>query len=136
VQAGRAAMVAFDPTRSLEENVAAMEAALEQIVTGAVTVASRDVDTNGVAIRKGDWLGLADGVPVAADDSFDAVARAVLERLLAEPRVFLTLLTGEEPPPQPALDALVDEVRARHPGLDYEVKAGGQPHYPLLLSAE
>jgi DAK2 domain fusion protein YloV len=136
IQAGLAAMVAFDPTRSLDENVAAMEAAVGQIVTGAVTVASRDVDTNGVAIRKGDWLGLADGVPVAADGSFDAVARAVLERLLAEPRVFLTLLTGEEPPPQQALDALVDEVRARHPALDYEVKEGGQPHYPLLLSAE
>ncbi len=134
VQAGLAAMVAFDPARTLDENVRAMESALEPVVTGAVTVASRDVDANGLSIRKGFWLGLADGLPVAAADSFDAVARAVLERLLAEPRVFLTLLTGEEPPP--AFDGLLAEVRARHPGLELEVHDGGQPNYPLLLSAE
>jgi DAK2 domain fusion protein YloV len=134
MQAGLAAMVAFDPARALAENVEAMESALAPVVTGAVTVASRDIETNGVAIRKGLWLGLADGLPVAAADSFDAVARAVLDALLVEPRGFLTLLTGEEPPP--ALDALLEEVRARHPALELEVLDGGQPHYPLLLSAE
>jgi hypothetical protein len=133
-QAGLAAMVAFDPAQSLAENVRAMELALEPVATGAVTVASRDVESNGVAIRKGLWLGLADGLPVAAGDSFDDVARAVLVRLLERPRVFVTLLTGEEPPP--ALDGLLAELRERHPELELEVKDGGQPHYPLLLSAE
>jgi len=31
---------------------------------------------------------------------------------------------------------LVSEIEARHPGLEIEIHAGGQPHYPLLLSAE
>jgi dihydroxyacetone kinase-like predicted kinase len=79
-QAGLAAMVAFDPAQTLEENVGGMERALEPVVTGAVTVASRDVESNGVALRKGLWLGLADGQPVAAGESFDDVARAVLGR--------------------------------------------------------
>ena len=35
--------------------------ALEQVATGEVTVASRDVELDGVAVRKGAWLGLADG---------------------------------------------------------------------------
>ena len=30
---------------------------------------------NGVSIRKGDWLGLADGEPVAGGADFDEVAR-------------------------------------------------------------
>ena len=100
---------------------------------GAVTIASRDVDANGVAVRKGAWLGLADGEPVAAGESFDEVARTVLARLLAEPRGFLTLLTGEEPP---SLEALLAELESSHPGLEFEVHDGGQPHYALLLSAE
>ena len=56
------------------------------VATGEVTRASRDVELNGVAIRSGDWLGLADGEPVAGGDDFVEVAFAVVERLLAEPR--------------------------------------------------
>jgi DAK2 domain fusion protein YloV len=133
IQAGLAAMVAFDATRSAMENVSEMHDALESVTTGAVTVASRDVDTNGVAIRKGAWLGLADGEPVAGGESFDEVARIVVERMLSEPRGVLTLLTGEEPPP---LDALLAELETRHPEVELEVHEGGQPHYALLLAAE
>ena len=57
----------------------------------------------------------------------------MLERLLAEPRGILTLLTGEDPP---ALDGLLAELAASHPELELEVHEGGQPHYPLLLAAE
>jgi hypothetical protein len=45
----------------------------------------------------------------------------------------LTLVTGRDAPP---LNGLVGELAARHPGLDIDVQEGGQPHYPLLLSAE
>jgi DAK2 domain fusion protein YloV len=133
IQAGLAAMVAFDPARPAAENAAEMADALDSVATGAVTIASRDVDANGVAVRKGAWLGLADGEPVASGESFDEVARAVLARLLAEPRGVLTLLTGEEPP---ALQILLDELGSSHPGLELEVHEGGQAHYALLLSAE
>ena len=56
---------------------------LAAVATGEVTIASRDVEINGIAIRKGDWLGLADGEPVAGGDDFDDVALAVVEQLLA-----------------------------------------------------
>jgi dihydroxyacetone kinase-like predicted kinase len=45
----------------------------------------------------------------------------------------LTLLTGDE---APALDGLLDRIRTKHPELELDVHEGGQPHYPLLLSAE
>jgi uncharacterized protein len=133
LQAGLAALVAFDPSLGAEENGAAMETAMEAVATGAVTIASRDVQLNGLSVRKGTWLGLAEGEPVAGGEGFDEVARAVVEALLAEPRDVLTLLTGDEPP---ALEALVGELKAIHPQLELEVHEGGQPHYPLLLAAE
>jgi hypothetical protein len=133
LQAGLAALVVFDPSLGAEENAAAMEDAMQAVATGAVTIASRDVQLNGLSVRKGTWLGLAEGEPVAGGERFDEVARAVVEALLAEPRGLLTLLTGDEPP---ALDALVAELEAIHPELELEVHEGGQPHYPLLLAAE
>jgi DAK2 domain fusion protein YloV len=133
IQAGLAAMVSFDPSRGADENAAEMREAVDAVSTGEVTVASRDVEMNGVAIRKGAWLGLADGEAVAGGDDFDEVAGAVVERLLAEPRGVLTLLTGNE---RPELDALLERIAKRHPEVELDVQAGGQPHYPLLLSAE
>jgi DAK2 domain fusion protein YloV len=133
VQAGLAAMIAYDPECAATENEGAMARALEGVATGEVTVASRDVTLDGIEVRKGAWLGLADGSAVASGHSFDSVAGAVVERLLDGGREVLTLLTGSEEPP---LEALVSEIGARHPEVEIEIHAGGQPHYPLLLSAE
>ena len=53
LQAGLAAMVVFDAELSAGENAEAMEEAAGDVVTGAVTIASRDVQTNGLAVSKG-----------------------------------------------------------------------------------
>jgi len=133
VQAGLAAMVAYDPERSGADNARAMEEAQDAVATGEVTVASRDVELDGVAVRKGAWLGLADGAAVAAGDDFDQVVEAVIERLLAGDRELLTILTGQD---EPSLEGLLARIGERHPRVEVEVHDGGQPHYPLLLSAE
>jgi DAK2 domain fusion protein YloV len=131
--AGLAAMLAFDPDRPAVENAAAMNEVVDEVKTGEVTIASRDVDMNGVSVREGAWLGLADGKAVAGGPDFDDVAAAVAERLLEEPRSVMTLLTGAD---EPELDGLLERIQQRHPDLELDVQAGGQPHYPLLLSAE
>ncbi len=133
LQAGLAALVAFDPSVDAATNGAALAEVAGELATGAVTVASRDVHLDGLDIRKGAWLGLADGQPVAGGGAFDDVVRSVLERMLAEPRGILTLLTGDD---APALDGLLSELAVSHPDLELEVHEGGQPHYPLLLAAE
>ena len=88
---------------------------------------------NGVSIREGAFLGLARGEPVAGGADFDEVAVAVVERLLAEPRDVLTLLTGQD---EPDLTPLLERLGAEHPELELDVQRGGQPHYALLLGAE
>jgi DAK2 domain fusion protein YloV len=133
LQAGLAALVAFDPSADAATNSAALAEVAGELATGAVTVASRDVHLDGLEIHKGAWLGLANGEPVAGGGAFDDVVRSVLERMLAEPRGILTLLTGDD---APALDGLLSELARTHPDLELEVHEGGQPHYPLLLAAE
>jgi uncharacterized protein len=131
--AGLAAIVAFDPERSAVENATAMNEVVDSVKTGEITIASRDVELNGLAVRKGAWLGLAGGKAVAGGPDFDDVAAAVAERLLEEPRDVMTLLTGAD---EPELDELLRRIQGAHPQLELDVQAGGQPHYPLLLSAE
>jgi hypothetical protein len=133
IPAGLAAMVAFDGSRTAAENAADMREAVAAVATGEVTVASRDVELAGVSIRKGEWLGLTDGTPVAGGTDFEEVAEAVANALLAEPRDLLTVLAGQDAPP---LDAFVARIAADHPDLDVDVQDGGQPHYHVLLSAE
>jgi len=133
IPAGLAALVAFLGERSAEENAAAMRDALAGVVTGEIAVASRDASADGIQVRAGEFLALLNGEAVAAGPGFDEVARGLVERLLAEPRDVLTLLRGEG---APSLNGLLDELAERHPELELDVHDGGQPHYPLLLSAE
>jgi DAK2 domain fusion protein YloV len=131
--AGLAAMLAFDPERPAAQNADAMSEIVGGVKTGEVTIASRDVELNGLSVREGAWLGLAEGKAVAGGPDFEDVAAAVAERLLEEPRDVMTLLTGAD---EPELDGLLQRIQEAHPQLELDVQSGGQPHYPLLLSAE
>jgi DAK2 domain fusion protein YloV len=136
IPAGLAALVAYDGARSAEENAAEMEEAVAAVATGAVTVASRDVDLDELGVRKGEYLGLLEGDPVAGGDGFDEVAETVVELLLAEhetARSVLTILTGQD---APEVNGFLARLAERHPDLEVDVQDGGQPHYHLLLSAE
>jgi hypothetical protein len=133
VQAGISAMVPYLGTSSADENERAMREQLASVVTGEVTVASRDAKLDGLDVREGAYLGLVEGRAVAAGDALPAVALEVVEKLLAEERGWLGILTGEG---APSLDGLLATIHDGHPGLEVEVNEGGQPHYPLLLVAE
>jgi DAK2 domain fusion protein YloV len=133
MQAGLAALIAFNPDKPAAENAAGMRDAAARVVTGAVTIASREVRLNGTAVGKGEYLGLVGEEPFTGGGEFEPVAGAVLERLLAEPREVVTLLTGAD---QPDVSELVAALERTDPELEIEVHEGGQPHYPLLVSAE
>jgi dihydroxyacetone kinase-like predicted kinase len=133
IPAGLAAMVAFDGSRTAAENAKEMREAVDAVTTGEVTIASRDVQMNGIPITKGEWLGLSDGEPVAGGRDFDDVTLAVVDRLLSQPRELLTLLVGRD---GAELQGVLDRIAEAHPEVEVDVQEGGQPHYHLLLSAE
>jgi len=133
IQAGLAALIAFNPELRASENAATMTDAAARVVTGAVTIASREVQLNGRAVGSGEYLGLVGEEPFTGGAEFEPVASAVLKRLLSEPREVVTLLTGAG---EPDVSKLVAELEREDPELEIEVHEGGQPHYPLLVSAE
>lgn len=133
IQAGLAALLAFQPEREGAQNAAAMAESAAAVATAAVTTASRDVDLDGLRVRRGQYLGLLEDEPVVGGDSFEHVAGEVVDALLGASCEVLTLLTGQDAPP---VDAIVSAVADRHPDVEVDVQRGGQPHYHLLISAE
>ncbi len=133
IQAGLSALLSFDPAAAAEDNAEAMREAIGSVATAAVTIASRDVELNGLEIREGQYLGLVDDEPLVGGESFDEVAEAVIEALLSSPHDTMTVLTGAD---APEIGDLVDELATRHPEVEVDVQAGGQPHYHLLIAAE
>jgi uncharacterized protein len=134
LQAGLAALAEFLPSeRPTAENVGRMLEAIAEVATGEVTVASRDVVLDGVAVRESAWLGLVDDKAVRCADAFDEVATGVVDRLLADGRGVLTILTGQG---VPDLESLLGHIAAGYPRVEVDVHDGGQPHYPLLLLAQ
>jgi DAK2 domain fusion protein YloV len=133
LQAGLAALVAFEPSAPGAANAAAMRDAADAVRTGAVTRASRDATVDGLEVREGQFLGLLDGKAIAAADEVEPAARDVLASLLTGGPDVLTVLVGDE---APDVEGLLAEVSTGNPQLEVDVHQGGQPHYPLLFGAE
>jgi DAK2 domain fusion protein YloV len=126
-QAGLAAALALDPARPAADNVAAVDAALEGLRTGAVAPAARD-DGEG-RFAAGDAVGFVDDAIVAWGEPATTLA-VVLDRLAAGAEL-LTCIAGEGAPLDEA------SVRALGPAdVELECEVGGQPAYWWLVAAE
>ncbi len=126
-QAGLAAAVSLDPSRSAAENAAAMEHTLERVRTGAVAPAARD-DAQG-RFRQGDAVGFVDERIVVWGRPRETL-RGVLEQL-AEHAELITCLRGADAPLE---DNVVQALGAGE--VEFELSDGGQQSYWWLLSAE
>jgi uncharacterized protein len=127
MQAGLVAAVALEPGRGAAENADAMNEALANVRTGAVTGAARD-DAEG-RFRRGEAVGFVDEQLVAWGEPEETL-EAVLGELGREAEL-LTLIEGDGAP----LDG--DGVAALVPGgVDVEYSRGDQPAYWWLIAAE
>ena len=69
------ALVGFNPEATAEENEANMIESLSYVKSGQVTFAVRDTVMNGIEIREGNIIGIAEKELIAAGDEVDEVAK-------------------------------------------------------------
>jgi DAK2 domain fusion protein YloV len=135
VPEGVAAVVAFRPERSGDENVAAMKAEAQRVQTIEVTHAVRDTRSNGLRVKKGDIIGLInEKLEFAGSDYADVVNKA-LGKLGPDAYELVTVYRGEGASAD-ELASLQSAIQSSYPGLEVEVQEGGQQHYPFILSVE
>jgi uncharacterized protein len=126
-QAGLAAVVALDPTRSAADNAAAIGEAMSRVRTGWVAPAARD-DPEG-RYRIGQAVGSVDDELVAYGDAEQTLGTVV--GLLADGAELVTCIAGDGAP--------LDHERAAGlvpDGVEFEHSVGGQPSYWWLLASE
>ncbi len=135
VTEGFAALLAYDPEASVEENAEVMRDAAARVVSGEVTRAIRATDSPAGPISDGDWLGLSrDGIETISASLADATC-ALLDRLVLEQHEIVMVIEGEGA--NPADTRRITEWLAEHRHeVSVEVHHGGQPLYPYLLSIE
>ena len=132
---GVAALVALNAETPLDDNAASMADAIADVRTGEVTLAARATQIHGKTIAEGQPIGLVDGDLVVAEAKVaDAVRRCVAIMIEGHDAPLVTLYAGEGEDAA-AVDAIADTLRSEF-GVEVEVVAGGQPHYPYLIGVE
>src|SRR5215203_1690214 len=126
-QAALAALVELSPEEEALVNAERLEAALEEIRSGAVAPAARD-DPQGRFVR-GDAVGFA-GEEAVTWGGAGSTLSATIERI-AEGAEIVTVIEGDAAPiPLSQLPLELPD------GLDLELHHGGQPHYWWLIAAQ
>ena len=126
-QEGLAALLAFDPSRSAEENAAALTEAAAPLRLGGVARSVRD-DVEG-RFRAGDAVGYERDELVAWGEPRETLARTIAR--VARGAELLTCIAGEDRPMSR------EEVESIVPGgVELEYHEGGQPAWWWLLCAE
>jgi dihydroxyacetone kinase-like predicted kinase len=135
VQEGFAALLAYDPGSSGEENATRMAQAAAQVVAGEVTQAVRAAPSSVGSVHAGDWIGLSRAGIEAVGSSLSEATCALLEVLIDARHEIVTLIEGQSCP-RPEVEAVIEYLAKRHPEVNVERLLGGQPLYPLLVSIE
>jgi dihydroxyacetone kinase-like predicted kinase len=132
---GFAALLAYDPDASADDNARTMCESAAHVVSGEVTRAVRETTTDVGQVHEGDWIGLnAQGVRSVAD-SIATAANQLLATLVSDQHELITIIEGDGSTPantRRITEFLADE----YPSLSVEVHQGGQPLYPYYFGIE
>lgn len=133
---GLSAMLAFDPSASVEENLVAMGKAADKVGTGMVTFAARDSDFDGHKIKEGELLGLENGKLAFTEHDLAKATARLAKSLLKRDSAFITIIYGEDVTEEQAAQVEA-AVRQRVPqDVEITLIPGGQPVYYIILSVE
>ncbi len=131
---GISALLAFDPAATIDENTEQMLAAIATVRAVEITHAVRDTSVNGLEIKVGDVIAVVDDQITKVGDAYLGVIEAVLAAEPAMPEL-VTVYRGDDVTEADA-EALVGTLRTAHKATEFEIHAGGQEHYPYVLSLE
>ena len=133
---GIAAALEYGPDGgTLDELAQLMTKRLDEVRTGEICFASRDAELHGVIVEQGQIIAMLDRQLVYAAGSVAEALIGLLQIAAAESPELATLYWGDQIDKRQAED-LASHAAERFPDIEFEVVAGGQPHYHLFVSIE
>ncbi len=135
VPQGLAAMMRLAPDGELKAVFGEMSEALDTVETGEITIATRNVEIDGVEVREGQIIALHNGKLILAAASLEEACLELLAKAHADHFELITLFYGIDIPKQ-QVNEIVDAIRRTYPNQEIEIQDGGQPHYHFIISIE
>ena len=132
---GMAAILAFNPEISVEDNKENMTEGFAHVKTGQVTYAVRDTSIDGVEIRKDDYMALAEGKIILSTPQMMDAAKEVINHLVDEDSEIITVIYGEDATEEQA-NELASFIEENFADAEVEIVEGKQSLYPFILSVE
>lgn len=132
---GFTSLLAFEPSRDINENVVAMTASLEDVKSGSVTRAVRDTTIDGLEIHENDNLGMVDGKIVVSHPDMLTTLTRTFENMLDEDSEIVTIYLGEDGD-QALAENISQYLEEKYEDIEVEIHEGNQPVYPYLFSVE
>lgn len=132
---GITAMTAFLPEGSMDDNVQAMNEAVEYVKSGSITHAVRDTSVEDKEIHEGDYLGMLEGKISVVNTELNETFSLLVDSMVDEDSEIITIYYGDEVSEDDAT-ALSEALEDKYPDCDVYVRCGGQPVYYYLIAVE
>ncbi|MBR2592801.1 MAG: DAK2 domain-containing protein [Oscillospiraceae bacterium] len=133
---GIAAIIACSPVDSVEDNIAQMTDAMENVRTGQITYAVRNTVIEDKTIHEGDIMALGDhSALLAVGGQLDTVAEEMIAAMVDEDSELISIYYGKDIEETTA-EALEERLQRRYPDIEFELNYGGQPVYYYIVSVE
>ena len=132
---GYASLMVFDQNESIERNYEQMTEALANVGSGELTYSIRDTEVNGVTIKSGDYIGIANGKIVVSTTDRKLASKELLANLITEDSEIVTIFYGKDVTLEDAevLKAQAEEINS---SVDVELILGKQDIYSFIIAVE
>lgn len=132
---GYVSLIGFNPEGTMEENMEAMGAQIENVKSGEITYSIRDTEIKGVKIASGDYMGISGGtILVSTKEKMDAL-KELLSRIISKDSEVITLFYGADVK-EDEVAQLEDMCLDFNSNLDVEIISGKQDIYSYIIAVE
>lgn len=135
VPQGLAAVLAFNPEDTLENNIGFMTDAINGIRAGMVTYAVRSTNINDMELKEGDIIGIDSKDIVAKGHEVKDVTTELVDKMMTNDTSNITLYFGNNVKEEEAND-VAEALTKKYKRCDVDTHFGGQPLYYYIISLE
>jgi DAK2 domain fusion protein YloV len=135
VPQGLAAMMRMAPDGDYETVAKEMAAAIEDVQTGEITTATRNVEIDGVKVKEGQIIGLLNGKLIASAPNLEEACTSLLEKVGMDDYELITMFYGNNIT-EKRVQEIAEMIAEQYPDHEVEIQEGGQPHYQFIFSIE
>lgn len=122
----------YNPSLDYEENIQAMEAAIEETDNIEITNAIKDTKIDGVEIKKNDFLLIQNGKIVASESKINDIANNIVKKAVVQESELVVICIGKDGKKKVAKN-IVKKIEDESPFTEVVIKETQQELYPYLV---